>query len=329
MGMEKFDFMLAKGAKRDILKELWKSPDWGAQEKFDGRRFALLDGEFISRHESVKTNEKVIRTGNVPHLIKEAKQVGRHFERLILDGEIVHGKGFGSCGSAMGSGVENSLAWQKENGLVRFKVFDIVRSETNLEIYKMPYVERHSLLKAMFKGLAEYIEVPDLVVEVDKKKELYEKVIKRGGEGVILKKLDSIYEFKRSKNWIKVKKVKTYDVVIMGFEDAHEWYAEPGEEGADGFLYLDGKKTKYFEKGWIGAIVYGLWDKKKNEVVKVGRCSGMDDEVREMLSNNRKKYVGTVIEIKANERMPTGGFRHPRFIRFRDDKSPHQCVEWM
>jgi bifunctional non-homologous end joining protein LigD len=321
-----FDFMLASNAKREVLVDMWKSRDWGAQEKFDGRRFAFIDGEFISRHTSVKTDEKVVRTGNVPHLVKAVKSIlGVDAKGLILDGEIVHSKGFGSCGSAMGSGVENSLEWQEKNGWVKYVIFDMLdRDNPTNAVYK----RRHEILSGTFKNKSEHIIVPELVVDVEEKKGLFEKIVKRGGEGVILKKLDSPYEFKRSKHWVKVKKVDTYDVVIMGYEEANEWYAEPGEKGADGVLYKEGRKTKYFEKGWIGAVIYGLWNKEKGKLVEVGKCSGLSDEERKLISDNRKKYIGTVIEIKANERMPTGGFRHPNFVRFRDDKSAKQCLEW-
>ena len=68
---------------------------------------------------------------------------------------------------------------------------------------------------------------------------------------------------------------------------------------------------------------------KTCKVLEVGECSGYDEEIREMFSfkyKDRSKWVGSVIEIKANEIFnDTGKLRHPRFLRLREDKSPLEC----
>ena len=62
-------------------------------------------------------------------------------------------------------------------------------------------------------------------------------------------------------------------------------------------------------------------------VLEVGECSGFDEEERKMFSANPKKYIGSVIEVKANEIFKdTGKLRHPRFMRLREDKSPLACT---
>lgn len=329
MKTQNFDFMLAKKAKEDVLKTLWTSDKWGAQEKFDGSRYSCMDGALISRRTSVVTNEKVDKTKNVPHILKEVAQIFGGLSGLIVDGEIVHGQGWGSSMSAMGSLPDRALAWQKENGFVKYKIFDIIEHK-GVELWKLPYIERHGYLLKLTNDLEENnVSVPSLVFGEEKKMKLYAKIIRRGGEGVILKNLEAAYEFDRSKNWIKVKKVQTYEVVITGYDDAKEWYAEPGQYGADGKMYKDGRKTKFFLNDWIGAIKFGLYDSKKKEVVEVGQCSGVDEEIRKAVSENKKKYIGKVMEITAQERMPTGGFRHPQFLRFRDDKDAKDCKEWL
>lgn len=325
--MKNFEFMLAKKEKKiEKLNKLWKSEDWGAQEKFDGTRFVLNDGKLISRRVSVKTNEFVDRTDNIPHLIPEIKKMFGKLDGLVIDGEIVHPQGFGECRSAMGSLPSTSIEWQEQNGFVKYKIFDIVESSGNL-VWKKPYIKRHKYLRSILSEQnSKFLFVPKLVFSEKLKRELYAKVIERGGEGIILKDLNSPYEFKRSKAWIKVKKIDTFDVVVCGYEDASEWYAKPGEYGRDGKLYKEGRRTKYFEKDWIGAVKYGLY--KDGKVIEVGQCSGMPDEVRQEISENKKSFIGMVMEISAQGRMETGGFRHPQFLRFRDDKNPSECKEW-
>lgn len=135
----------------------------------------------------------------------------------------------------------------------------------------------------------------------------------RGGEGIILKHAGSTYT--EEKLWVKVKKEETEDVVIMGYDDAK---AESTK--VTGVTSV----TKYAKKGWIGAVRFGQY--RDGKLVDCGKCSGMDDKLREELSLNGGKYIGTVVEILANEREETGKFRHPRWVGFREDKNPKDCV---
>ena len=66
---------------------------------------------------------------------------------------------------------------------------------------------------------------------------------------------------------------------------------------------------------------------KDKFIMTVCECSGFDDETREYFTRNRKKMVGTVVEVKANELFrDSGKMRHPRYMRQRFDKNPEQCT---
>ena len=107
--------------------------------------------------------------------------------------------------------------------------------------------------------------------------------------------------------------------------------------------------SKFYAKGWVGNVRFGVIitpeevanlpkNKKFNTeimriecedhlVLEVGECSGFDEEVREFMTDYRDTLIGGVIEVKANELFSdTGKLRHPRFLRFRDDKSPLECT---
>lgn len=49
--------------------------------------------------------------------------------------------------------------------------------------------------------------------------------------------------------------------------------------------------------------------------------SGMNDTVRDMLTKNQEQFLGTVIEVAYTEATENGSLKHPRFIRFREDKN--------
>lgn len=107
--------------------------------------------------------------------------------------------------------------------------------------------------------------------------------------------------------------------------------------------------SKFYAKGWVGNIVFGVIiapeekdklpkNKKFNminvsiggnqySVIEVGECSGFDEETRQYITENQVDLIGAVIEVKANEIFQdTGKMRHPRFLRFRSDKSPCECT---
>lgn len=105
--------------------------------------------------------------------------------------------------------------------------------------------------------------------------------------------------------------------------------------------------TKYYAKDWIGTIKIGVfitdkeleqWKKKnpkeKPELKKtklgtilcIGDISGIDEDLREDISSNQDMYLNSVIEVKGQEVLKTGKLRHPRFLRFRDDKNIEQCT---
>ena len=107
--------------------------------------------------------------------------------------------------------------------------------------------------------------------------------------------------------------------------------------------------SKFYANGWIGNVRFGVIitseemnnlpkGKKFNieemticgdkvHVLEVGECSGFDEEAREYMTEHKSELIGDVIEVKANEIFKdTGKLRHPRFLRFRTDKSPLECT---
>lgn len=112
-------------------------------------------------------------------------------------------------------------------------------------------------------------------------------------EGVVLKNPEALWvpDTRPTQTWYKVKKFETADAVIVGYDDGKGKYA-----------------------GQVGAIVFQLQDGR------VGRCSGMDDATRLMLSHSRDKFLGMWIEVRFFG-LTAGTPRHPQFVRFRTDRS--------
>jgi len=341
--------MLAGGG---TCKDKWENPNYWAEEKVDGARYLMFIGEtgnrFTSRQKSRKTGLPVEKTENVPHLANASLPC---LAGTILDGEMQH-YDFSQTVSVMGSKPDRAISLQEKIGFIHYYAFDILEYKGE-SVRNRPYRERRKLLEQVEREIfgllgIEHFQITK-VVKSDKK-QFYETIVAKGGEGVILKHIDGLYEDgTRSGDWIKVKKYITDDVVIMGADKptkeytgkSKTWrYWETVSVNKDKYLdkemtIADGLRfgciplTKAYFMGWIGAIKFGKY--KNGKLIELGQTSGIEDEMKELLSDGRheikKEYIGQVMEIGAMEQIKkSGAYRHPRFIKLRPDRDAESCI---
>jgi DNA ligase-1 len=185
-----------------------------------------------------------------------------------------------------------------------FHVFDLEKAEV-LESGKgiTLFSKRRKELEFLF-GLFPNSEGPvklarqwvaDTMEEVNA---IYGVIISNGGEGVILKPENHVYECKRSRNWVKLKQIQDCDLEIVG------WY--PGE----------GKR-----EGYIGGLI--CTDASRTLEVRIG--SGFTDADLKSLSQNADDLIGRITAVQYNETITDkfGGrsLFLPRFIEIRSDKN--------
>lgn len=117
-------------------------------------------------------------------------------------------------------------------------------------------------------------------------------------EGVMLNDPSACYETKRHKGLLKVKKMHTADLMIVGFEEA-----------------IDGKN-----RGGLKSLIVQLDDENTVNV-----ASGLTEEQRVDIWANKDQYLGKIVEVKYFEETvnQNGGrsLRFPVVLRFRDDKT--------
>ena len=203
------------------------------------------------------------------------------------------------------------------------------------------------------------------------KRTWYEYILAKGGEGLMLKSKKGTYKHTRGREYTKLKKFETWDVVILDFLEPTTYYDGKESKNPNGkwSYWCDAEDeteivheemtmkeaesegllpvTKHYALEWIGTVKYGViindlelaqWKKNnpkdKAEIIVlegikylvVGECSGMDEETREYMTDHQISLIGTVIEVGANEILKTGKLRHPRYIRFRNDKEGSRCT---
>lgn len=87
------------------------------------------------------------------------------------------------------------------------------------------------------------------------------------------------------------------------------------------------EELKALEKKSKGKKKFDILTFNNKLVVKVGECEGITEEDRAYMTRHKDELIGTVIEVKGNEIFnDTGRIRHPRFVRYRDDKRAEECT---
>lgn len=119
--------------------------------------------------------------------------------------------------------------------------------------------------------------------------------ISHGEEGIMINICDAPYEFKRTNNLLKVKKMNDIELKVVGFEEG---------------------RNKLKNK--LGALVCEY----KNNTIKIG--SGFKEEERIYLWNNKDKFIGRYATIQYfeesyNSKNHLYSLRFPIFIDFRED----------
>lgn len=256
--------------KKKLKSEMWDDPNYVAELKRDGARYALQLGADGTKVISVRKSVKglpIDKSPNVPHISHELRS--KEYEGTVLDAELFHDKGHNTLGGIMNSEPAKSRKTQEEIGKVKYEVFDILKYK-GVDVTSEPYVKRRAMIEKLNKELNLSISQK---YEIDKRKK-YEELIAKGEEGIVLKGKNSPYY---DNDWAKAKKEETVERAIIGFEMVSDTAkAHGGKVGAIKVAtYQDGK--------WIYAG-------------KV--ASGLTDELRDDMTTHPHKYLGKIIEIK-------------------------------
>lgn len=210
---------------------------------------------------------------------------------IIFDGELMAADG--KFNSITG---DVHATKREKSGLANFFLFEVLPYDVLAKgIDSTPYERRRQRLEGFYQlrteGEANIVLAPSYIAETDEDiRRLFEKELERGGEGVIVKPLDGPYECKRSYSWLKVKDENSADLLVTGLFEGEGKY-----------------------KGKLGGLICDF----NGVEVRVG--GGFSDKQREELFN-LDLVRNRMIEVEYHETTPDGSLRHPRFVKFRDDK---------
>ncbi len=282
-----------------LIKEPFSDPEWLFEVKWDGFRALAFNDVLKSRNNLV--------FDQFPDLNLDLKKIK---ENVILDGEIV------ILNDAGKSDFQLMQNYQRTRlGNLVFYVFDLLYKDGK-DLRDLPLIERKKILQSLLeKYQFSFVRYSNHILEQGD--EFFKAAQKAKLEGIIGKRMNSTYQSKRSRDWVKVKTSLRQEVVIGGF-------TEP-----------QGSRIKF------GSLLVGVYNKKR-ELIYAGSVGGGFSRVtlRE-ISNELKPLTQKqspfkdapkvkdatwvepklLCEVTFLEWTKDNRMRHPVFLGLRADKS--------
>ena len=305
------------------VDEPFDDPEWLFEIKWDGYRAIAFIAKGKIRLVSRNQNDL---TGQYPEL--QSVPTFIRGETAILDGEIAaldeQGRSsFSLMQQRTGIRQGGRRAGSRRDIPVLYYVFDLLYLD-GYDLRRISLEQRKDLLAQITSGDGP-VRYSD---HFSQGKALFDVAKQKGLEGILAKRRSSLYEERRTREWLKIKITQTVDCVIGGYTDP---------EGS---------------RAYFGSVVLGLYD-KKGELIHVGQAgTGFDQAMLKELWQVLKKREAKrspfphdvealrkvhwvkpelVAEIKFTEwthESADGGMklRAPVFLGLREDKDPKECV---
>jgi bifunctional non-homologous end joining protein LigD len=270
-----------------LTRERFQTPEWVFERKLDGIRvLAFKDGRDVR----LLSRNQLPQNHHYPLLVEAIAALP--VENAVLDGEALDGR------------------WDHQLS-PGYYLFDLLWLDGR-DLTALPLDERREHLCRI------PLEQPLVLVERVEEPEPWKRACAEGWEGVIAKRRDSVYEHRRSPNWLKMKCEASQELVIGGFTDPQ------------------GKRVGF------GALLVGYYE--DDDFVFAGKIgTGFDTQL--LLELRRRldalavaappfsKATGlprakahwvkpeVVVQVGFMEWTSGGKLRHPRLMGLREDKA--------
>jgi bifunctional non-homologous end joining protein LigD len=287
-----------------LTDEVFDNDEWAFETKYDGYR-ALI--QIKKGKVNLMSRNGITFNNKYPALVDA---FGIIKEDMVLDGEIV-------VEDEEGKSRFQWLQYYGENpnrGKLKCYVFDILYFN-GFDLTSLELLQRKRILEALLPQTDDIIYSGHIIGKGSK---ALKEVEKKGGEGLIAKRITSKYLInKRSKEWLKIKVTKEQEMVIGGYTDP-----QGGRMGFGSLMlgYYEGDKFIYSGKCGTGFNEESLKDMTKRLKKLETDKSPFATKPKEPRAHWVKPEL--VAQIKYTEWTETGSMRHPVFIALRTDKDP-------
>lgn len=287
-----------------VSDKAFDDKDWAFEIKWDGYR-AIAD---LSKDEIRLYSQNGIDFSQKFKKVTNLLKMQEH--NMVLDGEIV----------AYDYKGKPNFQWLQQIGdnpnmTLTFQVFDLLWLNGH-STESLSYLQRKELLKdALIEN--EVIKFSDHILENGK--EFFQAAKDLGLEGIVAKKTESLYrENIRSSEWLKIKIHKSDEAIICGFTEPK------GARKKFGALilgkYLDGEIVfcGHTGGGFNNQSLSEIYDKMQPFIISKSVFKITPK------TNTKATWIEPelVAEIKFTELTKDHIYRHPIFLRLRDDIEP-------
>jgi len=289
--------------------------------KLDGARIQIHKSGDEVRVFSRRLTDVTESLPEVVQLVRSQVKAGQ----AILEGEVI----------AVGKDRGSPLLFQ--HLMRRFRrvheIDEIVkRIPIELQLFDVLYVNGKSLVNESYlerrkklKETAGYIQVTNQIItsSPEEAEEFLREALSNGHEGLVAKKLDSLYTPGiRGKRWFKIKRtLESLDLVIVaaewGYGRRHNWLSD---------YYLAARDAETGEFVVLGKTFKGLRDKEIIEMTKRLQELTIREEPHRVVVVPKIVVEVAYNEIQKSPKYECGmALRFARITRIRDDKSPEEA----
>ena len=346
-----------KNKSEEVQNDIWNNSNkWLAEEKIDGSRQLLcwfkedncLDA--YSRNTSV-TDFLPINYGpklydhidinllkSIPDFIIDGELVLKNNEIVKDDSiDIIADTQLNMVSAILSAEYELSKEFQRLNP-IKLIAFDILMYDGK-DLTKLPLRDRKKYLQLVYNKLNNIIDI-ELVANSNglSTRDFYNQIVSVGGEGLVVKDLDSLYDTKgkRAGEWIKIKRSVTGSLLEENYGDTFDCFVIGFNEGTKGSK----------NDNLVGSLNFGIYllDENNNIIVDdrgvpyihyVATVGGLTDELRQAITTYdfngnvqlRPDIYGAVGVIDGQDISDKNlRLSHARLIQWRTDKSAEQCT---
>jgi bifunctional non-homologous end joining protein LigD len=286
-------------------------PDLVYEPKYDGIRAVA---EIAPRGAAVKLWSRLgnDKAREFPAIVSALQQwARRRTTPLVLDGEIV---ALDSSGNPAGF-----QHLQRGASDCAYICFDILRDGAT-DLRGRPLVERRKSLERLLSGASTSIFRISEIVFGDGR-ELHERAVAGGWEGLIAKKAASLYHSgKRTPDWRKIKLLSEQEFVVAG-------WTEPRQTR----MHLGALVLGVHDNGsllYAGRVGTGFDDRELAKLIKLlkpieTRTTPLSNAPRTTEKTHWVKPT-LVAQVRFTEWTADGSLRHPVYLGLRDDKDANE-----
>lgn len=285
-----------------------KAPEgdkWLHEIKFDGYRILAFieDGKV-----TLKSRNHIDWTSDLVSLAKIIKKLA--FKNVVFDGEVVLLDKKGKSNFQL---LQNAIKAHQTADFLYY-IFDILYYD-RFDLKPLPLIQRKEILRNVLPEKHPTLIYSDYIINSGGS--VFHHSCEMSLEGIISKKVDSTYETRRSKTWLKIKCLKRQEFVIGGYTNPQ------GSRSHFGSLYL-GVFNEQDELEYVGNVGTGFTQESLKEIyAQLQEQAACKNPFNTTPPEARKAHwlkPILVAEVEFTQWTSDNHLRHPSFKGLRLDK---------